>query len=301
MTEEREKSFGGAIDDADEESRGPRAGQRLAEARRARDISIAEIAKELHLDEPKVQALEENQFDVLGAPVFAKGHLRKYAELVGVDIDDVLTDYYMLNRATAAPPVVGPARRPRPQVRLGPWVVGILIVAALAAVAYWLATRPAEPEVVRTPGLLEPYAGTTDTDAPPPVEPREPVQGGRSDVDGAGTSATAAADFVGEPPSEETGTAESIAPATEAAAAGQVMLVMTFSGECWTEVTDADGRRLFFGLGEAGQSVTRSGTPPLQALFGDRYNVSVTVNGKELPITSGGRRGNTARVTIDNP
>ncbi len=46
------------------------------------------MAKELHLDEPKVQALEENQFDVLGAPVFAKGHLRKYAELVGVPVDD---------------------------------------------------------------------------------------------------------------------------------------------------------------------------------------------------------------------
>ena len=68
----------------DNESNGPLAGQRLAIARRENDISIADISKELHLDEPKVQALEENLFDQLGAPVFAKGHLRKYAELVGV-------------------------------------------------------------------------------------------------------------------------------------------------------------------------------------------------------------------------
>ena len=54
-----------------------------------------------------MQALEENRFDVLGAPVFAKGHLRKYADLVGVPIEDVLADYYSLNRAVGAPPVVG--------------------------------------------------------------------------------------------------------------------------------------------------------------------------------------------------
>ena len=94
-----------------DESNGPLAGQRLAIARRENDISIAEISKELHLDEPKVQALEENLFDQLGAPVFAKGHLRKYAELVGVPTDDILADYYKLNRSTGAPPVVGPSAR----------------------------------------------------------------------------------------------------------------------------------------------------------------------------------------------
>ena len=63
----------------------PQGGARLAKARRALQIPVVEIAKELHLDEPKVKALERNEFDVLGAPVFAKGHLRKYAQLVRVD------------------------------------------------------------------------------------------------------------------------------------------------------------------------------------------------------------------------
>ena len=49
--------------------------------------AVVEVAKELHFDEPKVRALERNDFEVLGAPVFAKGHLRKYAQLVGVDED----------------------------------------------------------------------------------------------------------------------------------------------------------------------------------------------------------------------
>ncbi len=92
----------------------PVAGERLRVARREHNISVQDIAKELHLDEPKVRALEKNQFDVLGAPVFAKGHLRKYADLVGVSVDDVMTDYYQMNRSVGAPPVVG---TPRPQQR----------------------------------------------------------------------------------------------------------------------------------------------------------------------------------------
>ena len=91
----------------------PVAGERLAEARRGQQISVAEIAKELHLDELKVRALERTEFDILGAPVFAKGHLKKYAQLVGVDPDDALTDYYQLTRSADATPVISFRTRPR--------------------------------------------------------------------------------------------------------------------------------------------------------------------------------------------
>ena len=112
-------------------------GERLAEARREQQISVLEIAKELHLDESKVRALERNEFDVLGAPVFAKGHLRKYAELVGVPIEDVLTDYYQLNRSTGAPPVVGPTRTQPSDVKVGPWIAIVVAVVILGAGVWW--------------------------------------------------------------------------------------------------------------------------------------------------------------------
>ena len=76
-----------------DEASGPLAGERLAEARRDSQITVIDIAKELHLDEYKVRALERNEFDVLGAPVFAKGHLRKYAQLVKVDEADVMAEF----------------------------------------------------------------------------------------------------------------------------------------------------------------------------------------------------------------
>ena len=125
MSEEDDKS---AEQESPAESSGPRGGERLAEARRAKQISVLEVAKELHLDEPKVRALERNDFDVLGAPVFAKGHLRKYAQLVGVDADDVFADYYQMTRAEALPPVVIWRPKVRQEAAPGPWIAVIIVI-----------------------------------------------------------------------------------------------------------------------------------------------------------------------------
>ena len=86
--------------DGEGEDKGPLAGERLAAARRQLKIPLGDVAKALHLDEHKVAALEANRFEIVGPPVFAKGHLRKYAELVGVPIEDMLAD-----SSTARPPV----------------------------------------------------------------------------------------------------------------------------------------------------------------------------------------------------
>src|SRR5210317_784886 len=113
---------------APEEGHGPMGGELLANARREQQISVHEIAKELHLDEPKVRALERNEFDVLGAPVFAKGHLRKYAQLVGVDEGDVMADYYQLNRSGGMPPLVSSRPRARREMSPGPWIAVIVVL-----------------------------------------------------------------------------------------------------------------------------------------------------------------------------
>ncbi|MDH3907997.1 MAG: helix-turn-helix domain-containing protein, partial [Gammaproteobacteria bacterium] len=131
------------------DTEGPVAGERLAEARRGQQISVVEIAKELHLDELKVRALERNEFDILGAPVFAKGHLKKYAQLVGVDPDDVLIDYYQLTRSLETAPVISVRSRPRKELTPGPWIA-VIVVIIIAVTAYWWSTsRPLtqEPEV----------------------------------------------------------------------------------------------------------------------------------------------------------
>jgi cytoskeletal protein RodZ len=65
-------------------------GARLRAARESRGLSIEEVADRLRLNEALVLAMEEDRFGLLGAPVFARGHLRNYAALVGAPEREVL-------------------------------------------------------------------------------------------------------------------------------------------------------------------------------------------------------------------
>ena len=86
--------------------------------------------------------------------------------------------------------------------------------------------------------------------------------------------------------------------APPAASENDVRLSVTFLGDCWTEITDASGRRLFFQLGRSGRTVNVSGPGPLSVLFGDVDNVDMRVNGEDFTIPAANRRGRTARLTI---
>lgn len=285
------------VGDSPTEARGPLAGERLAEARRQQQITVLEVAKELHLDELKVRALEQNKFETLGAPVFAKGHLKKYARLVGVSVDDLLADYYQLNRASNMPPVVGKVRKQAREVSPGPWIAAIVVV-LVVAMAYWYfvvrdAAQPAAPQI-----SVEPQA--VDVEAAPVRD--EQI------VDAPASEAPAPDDAAADPPAELPDAAPEVLesqrvaePVTQPVAEDEVRLTMRFSGDCWTEISDASGRRLFFDLGRNGRNVDVTGRGPLSVLFGNAENVTVSVNGEDYAIAAGDRRGRTARLTIYAP
>lgn len=321
MTDEKDKPD---AETPETEAEGLVGGERLAEARRAKQISALEIAKELHVEEAKIRALENNQFDELGAPVFAKGHLKKYSQLVGVNHDDVLADYYRLTRSEEMPPVIVKRQKPKRELSPGPWV-GVIAVLLVLALAYWLLVeRPfATPPVpaVSMPAAAEsttlPETADADGEEQPASEsPTSDGVAGDSPIAEAVTPEAPADDSSldevrSQPPADEaaaaaSGTGQQTQPTADpisqtAAAVDDVRLSVTFLGDCWTEITDASGRRLFFQLGRSGRTVNVSGPAPLSVLFGDADSVDVRVNGEDFTIPASGRRGQTARLTISGP
>jgi cytoskeleton protein RodZ len=275
---------------APEEPKGPLGGERLAEARREQQISVHEIAKELHLDEPKVRALERNEFDVLGAPVFAKGHLKTYAQLVHVDVADVMSDYYHLTRSTTVLPVIPTRPRARHELSPGPWIVALVVVIVVASV-YWWFSRPVDPgSQVDEPPIMEdsmigaPQETETDTvttlpeaadaeaiEVPVQMPVAEPV-----------TEPVVDSEPESPPPVED----------------GQMRVLVTYSGDCWTEISDARGRRLLFDLGKDGRTVELSGAEPFNVLFGNPGNVSLSVNGQDYALPATSRLDRPMRLTI---
>ena len=116
-------------------------GARLKAAREAQGLSIEEVADRLRLNEALVLAMEEDRFGLLGAPVFARGHLKNYAALVGAPEREVMADFDVgeMPEPTFLPaggrtPVAG--RR-----GLLPWVAGLAVLAAAGAAAWWLTRR----------------------------------------------------------------------------------------------------------------------------------------------------------------
>jgi len=284
MSDENDKAEEAIMND---ESEGPVGGERLAEARRKLQISVVDIAKELHLDDFKVRALECNDFDVIGAPVFAKGHLKKYAQLVKVDEADVMADYYQLERASGMPPVVPGRSRPRQTISPGPWIAAILVIAIAGSGYWWLTTRETPPARPVT-GEIAPLPQETDSSVTEVDETELPDQTGTID-----------AQRDAEPAFEPELAPEPVAlPVVETDA---LEMSITYSGDCWTEITDASGRRLFFDLGKSGTTVNLTGEAPFNALFGDAANVSLVVNGAAFDIPTRDRRGRTARLTITGP
>src|SRR5471030_2302433 len=68
-------------------------GARLAAAREQSGMTLVEAAERLRLDVATLQALEAGRFDMLGAAVFVRGHLRHYAELLGLPLDEIDAAY----------------------------------------------------------------------------------------------------------------------------------------------------------------------------------------------------------------
>jgi len=87
------------MDAADEQAKdaqrptGVGPGESLQAARIQMGLSLADVARRMHLSVNIVEAIEDNHFEEITAPIFAKGYLRAYARIVSLDEDDMIDQY----------------------------------------------------------------------------------------------------------------------------------------------------------------------------------------------------------------
>src|SRR6202048_4119347 len=113
---------------------GTTTGPRLKAERERRGLSSQKAADELHLDGWVIDALEAGDYERIGPSVYAKGHLKRYAALLGLPSAELVSGYE--SRAQAPrPPVSQPAtvrlRTDAPAAENLPWPS---IVGSVAAV-----------------------------------------------------------------------------------------------------------------------------------------------------------------------
>ena len=115
-------------------------GALLRSAREASGLSIEECADRLRLNEALVLAMEEDRFGLLGAPVFARGHLRNYAALLGAAESEIMAAFDI---GDVPEPTFLPAldRAPARSGIRGTWLAAAAMLASAAAAAAWWLLR----------------------------------------------------------------------------------------------------------------------------------------------------------------
>ena len=151
-------------------------GDALRAARESRELTIEQVEKTTRIRRVFLEALEEDRFDDLPAPVYTRGFIRNYARLVGLDPDDMVAAYAA---ATGTPP---PSRSPQvldEPLMQGPGaspivgiIWGIVIVLAIGAAGWYAYTRFYLGETPRLPDL--PFLAPRESsmgETPAPVTP----------------------------------------------------------------------------------------------------------------------------------
>lgn len=247
-------------------------GQILREAREAQGITLDNAAVRLRLMHRQVEAMERDDFESLGQPVFARGFVRNYARLLGLAPESLLA---RMDGAPAEPAAVAPTEPALPRSWLtSPWLIlsllGLLLVVAVPIALYaWLNSDGGERPDAPTPAVMQPrpapavatapVAAPANVVAPAPVSPVIPAA-----ADGTSPEATTSV-------------------TTESAAEGSV-LHLDFGDESWTEIKDASGRMLMRQLNPAGSSADVHGQPPFDVVIGNATQVQMTYNGRPIDL-----------------
>lgn len=258
-------------------------GARLRRQRELAELSEQFVAEQLNLDERAVTALERDDFAALGAPVFVRGHLKRYAALLGLAEDEILGAYERSRAQLDQPTLIPKSRLEMPPERgpaRWPWIVGSLLLFLMAAgiaayVSEYGLQLPGWP-FGRGSAASGASASTAVAGAQPGPVVATPASPGQV------TDTAAVAPALDAAVSASTTTASGAAPAE--LSPGQVMLQLRFAADSWVEIYDGSGKAVLYDLGQAGTERNVSGTAPLSVTLGNAPAVTLHANGRTVSL-----------------
>jgi cytoskeleton protein RodZ len=275
----------------------PGFGARLRAARESTGRTAAEVADKLHCDASIIAALEAENLPALGAAVYARGHLRRYAEFLSLPGPELVALYDLRKDHPGSVPDltrIAKAERPRDPNRALRWVY-VVAAGVIGLFAVWW--------VLQSPrgAANSPAPAAASQVAPPPP----PAAASVSQPAPAGEPAPASAPLpmsgaatANATPGSGAATAAKAPAAASAADARIVRLGFRTQAECWVEVYDKDGRQLFFDLARRGTRQDVAGAGPLRLVLGNAPAIRFELAGKELTVPAALQRKSTAFITI---
>ncbi len=310
-------------------------GVRLRNAREQLGLSQQAVAERLCLKVSTVRDIEEDKAPAELASTFLRGYIRSYAKLVHIPEEELLPmmEKQAPVRAAKVAPMQSFSLGKRRKKRDG-WLMSftwlVLFVVIGLTGAWWWQNHKAQQEEITTmadqsSAELNNSAGegaqsiplntdasatasetpaatanspdtTTAQTAAPAVSPTTPapadsaiVSPSQANVETA--PATTANNAVQPLPSDPAG--------VTAAPADPNALVMNFNADCWLEVTDATGKKLFSGLQRKDGTLNLAGQAPYKLKIGAPAAVQIQFQGKPVDLSRFIRTNQVARLTLN--
>lgn len=232
-------------------------GETLRRAREARRLTLADAERLTKIRGTHLAALEEERFQALPPPPYAKGFVRAYARLLGLDADQLAAEFEARVPPSPRPGLSRPVEIPlEPGVPVSRWrriltyvLWGLLLVAVYLGYVGYAQVR----QFVRS-GPEGPTPAPVKTATPPRATP---------------------------PAAVVAPVAPAPTPAVSPAPFGAVAVVLTTSGTSWVRVI-ADGQRVFQGILETDESRAWSAQRDMIIRIGNAAAVELVVNGRRL-------------------
>lgn len=309
-------------------------GETLRQARESNGWSLAEVALKLNLTTTSLGNLEAGAFDKLPGHTFARGYIRAYAKLLGIDQAVLVQQFDQFTGTDSQGSNVHGLGRIEEPVRVSHTILRIvsllLLIAVIGGGFVWWQDQTSQRTKDLTSNAMEHVEvesadGTTqihpldepedqavaESQAAPEAPAAEPSVAETAPIAPATVPAPAApttpAAQAHTPavPAQAPATTAPAAPATPAMSpptapaliAGDGHVQITFIADCWTQVTDGNGKVLFSGLKRKGDTLDQGGKPPLTLRLGFARGAQVAYNGQPVdvaPFTS----GETARLKL---
>ncbi|MDT9694812.1 RodZ domain-containing protein [Streptomyces sp. P17] len=232
-------------------------GRALQQARIAAGLTVDDVSNATRVRLPIVHAIEADDFGPCGGDVYARGHIRTLAKAVGIDPAPLLAQYDADHGGRPAPTPAAPlfeAERIRPERRGPNWTAAMVaaIVAVIGFVGFTAFKGDDEGGSVSVAEGATPSTSKPATSKPKTEKPEDPKPD----------------------PSDS-----AIAAAPQDKVTVQVSAA---DGKSWISAKDHNGRLLFDGLLQQGESKTFQDSDKINLVLGDAGAIQLYVNGKKI-------------------
>jgi len=264
-------------------------GDTLREARVRRGLSLKDVEDVLKIRSKYLQALEQDDFEVIPGPTFVRAFLRTYAAFLGLDTERLMEEYFsqfeprgqekyavLLRSSSARARDRGPRRQPNYVV------VGVVAVVIIVVLALVFRSRGDEPAVLDPADVV---TTTTTPDTTQTVTTAKPAAGTATTKHG--TATTVAGGDASPTTTESQGDSPEATVAAAGASGGPLTLVVRASGNrCFVTVREESptGKTLFSGTLEKGDELSYAYHGRYYLNIGEPSAVQLLVDGQPVEV-----------------